>query len=610
LILQAGSNAFPIEVTAADGATKTTYEITLNRAAAPQLSALSIGGTTLSPTFSANTTSYSATVPFETDAVTVTPTATIPGASITINGTAGATGQPSSPITLSQGINNIVVRVAVGSESRDYTVDVTRAAQVPRLSTLQLSIGTLNPAFDPVVTTYVTAVSFLTNQIVVTPTTAIPGASIKVNGASVLSGQASAAIPLDVGANMLTVRVTLSGQNLDYMIALERLAAATVSQEALLTSNFPVGQAEFGSVIAIDGDTLVVGEPNGPYNGGGSPEGRVSVFVRSGTNWALQQAFYGDPLFENGARFGASVALQGDTMVVGAPLHDNQGMNAGLAFVYTRSAMQWTQVAVLSASNAGANDEFGFDVDIDGNTIVISAPKEDTIANDAGAVYVYTGSGANWTQQGPLLNSNNPFTLGLPGKFGFSVSLDGDNLAVGKPLIGGDFSSVYIFRRNAGTWTQQARLEPPFTGTSASDEFGVTLELQGETLVVGSPFYNNHGAAYVFAGSGTQWVALTRLTASNAGAGDRFGNNVGLLGDTIVVGAPFEDSSGTDSGSVYLFRGEGSTWTENRRLNPTGPVNQAYFGSSAQLDGERIVIGAQNQQGGTVGQAGTCYVFR
>ena len=309
-----------------------------------------------------------------------------------------------------------------------------------------------------------------------------------------------------------------------------------------------------------------------------------------------------------GDEFGFSVALSGDgsTLAVGAAYEDsaatgidgdqadNTASAAGAVYVFTRSAGAWQQQAYVKASNADADDRFGWSVALsdDGNTLAVGAYAEDSAATGidgdqadntasaAGAVYVFTRTAGAWKQQAYVKASNTD----AGDQFGFSVALnaDGDTLAVGALYeasaatgIDGDRAdnaatnsgAAYVFTRAADAWKQQAYVKA--SNTDAEDRFGwlVALSGDGDTLAVGALFEDsaasgvgggqadntatNSGAAYVFTRAAGIWKQQAYVKASNTGGSDWFGQSLALSGDgdTLAVGAVYEDSAATGIGS-------------------------------------------------------------
>ncbi|MCA8975643.1 MAG: Ig-like domain repeat protein [Planctomycetes bacterium] len=285
-----------------------------------------------------------------------------------------------------------------------------------------------------------------------------------------------------------------------------------------------------------------------------------------------------------GCFFGESVAIRGDTAIVGA---DRDACGSGVAHVFVRDGASWVLHQNLVGS--GSTMEFGGSVALsdDGSTAIVGAYER--FSGQPGSVYVFGRSGTFWTETARLRASDPG-----PGEtwFGYSVSLSGDTLLVGCPFK----NSAYVFVQSGGTWTEQQKLTP----SPASARFGWSVALSGDTALVGADEGN---AAYVYVRSGTTWTQQARLTAGDAAAGDRFGWSVGLAGDTAVVGALFDDNEkGVDAGAGYVFVRTGATWTEQAKLIPNATIAGKWVGYSAALSGDMAVFGS----GGATGAA---YVF-
>ena len=386
-------------------------------------------------------------------------------------------------------------------------------------------------------------------------------------------------------------------------------SGTTWTQRAhLRPSNLNVGDG-FGVAVAVsgDGNTIAIGAYGD--SSVASASGAVYVFVCSAGSWS-QQAYIKASNARAGDQFGANVSLsdEGNTLAVGAP---NQDSNSGTVYVFTRGGAAWTEQAYVKASNTGAGDSFGSAVRLssDGDTLAVGAFNEDSAATgvngnqadnsarDAGAVYVFTRSGAIWSQQAYVKASNTD----AGDDFGLHLALsgDGNTLAVGargeasaSTGIGGNETdnsaefagAVYVFTRSGATWTQQAYVKA--SNAQTDDRFGrsVALSADGNVLVVGAVDESGgatgidgnqssnraglSGAAYEFVRSGGVWTQVRYLKASNTGARDFFGWSIALSSDasTLAVGAPDEDSAATgidgnqaddslvSAGAVYVFR--------------------------------------------------------
>lgn len=375
------------------------------------------------------------------------------------------------------------------------------------------------------------------------------------------------------------------------------------SQQAYVkASNATARQDRFGFSVALaaDGNTLAVGAPreasgatgiNGEQDDSSALEsGAVYVFSRSGTSWS-QQAYVKGSKSRRLDRFGGSVALAGDgnTLAVGASGDDQIANASGAVYVFSRSGTSWSEQDYLKASTIVAGFRFGSTVTLDatGDTLAVGSDSEDSDATgingdednrearNSGAVYVFSRSGTNWSQQAFVKASNTAENA----RFGSNVDLsdDGNTLAVGATYEGWTSvasvgaGAVYVFVRSGTTWSEQAYLKASNTDDNDRFGWGVALAGNGDTLAVGAYLEDsvatNSGAVYLFNRSGTSWSQQAYLKAPNAEQDDSFGLSVALAadGNTLAVGAHLEGSSATgiggdqadnsspDSGAVYLY---------------------------------------------------------
>jgi len=378
-----------------------------------------------------------------------------------------------------------------------------------------------------------------------------------------------------------------------------------------------------------------------------------------------QQAYLKASNTEASDAFGYSVAVSGDTVVIGAPSEDsnatgvngiqadNSAQDSGAAYIFVRSGGVWSQQAYLKASNTGSGDLFGVRVAVSGDTVVVGAHGEDSnatgvngnqadnSAGGSGAAYVFVRSSGVWSQQAYLKASN----AGSDDQFGYSVAISGDTVVVGAHRESSNATGVngnqtdnsamfsgaaYVFVRSAGVWSQQAYLKASNTG--AIDEFGYSVAVSGDTVVIGALFEdsdatgvnanqaNNNafssGAAYVFVRSGGVWSQQAYLKASNTGADDQFGNSVAVSGDTVVVGAIREDSNATGvngnqadnsagiSGAAYVFVRSGGVWSQQAYLKASNTGNVDQFGWSVAISGRTVVVGAIGEDSNATGANG------
>ena len=324
--------------------------------------------------------------------------------------------------------------------------------------------------------------------------------------------------------------------------------AGWVYQQMLTAKNAEAGD-NFGHAVAVSGDTAVVGAPFDRASLISPPFGAVYIFVRSGTTWTQQQMFVGAMINE---QFGFSVALHKDTMVAGAPFHSIKGTGSGAAAVYVRSGTKWTSQHKFLAPSAAAGDRFGYAVAVDGDTVVAGAPKDDDKGNDSGSAFIYSRSGTKWTLQKQLLAAD----AAAYDQFGTDVAVEGNTAVVGAPADddkGSDSGSAYVFSRGGTTWTQQQKLVP--ADLKGGDHFGSASAVYKDTILVGAPGQaTDSGAAYVFLRSGTKWKNEKKIISSDSAAKDAFGGAVAFSGDTAVVGASGNADPYVGQGAAYAYK--------------------------------------------------------
>ena len=408
------------------------------------------------------------------------------------------------------------------------------------------------------------------------------------------------------------------------------LAELTLSSE--LDQPFQSNQTDYTSSVGFLGTTVVVtptaADPAATVTVNGSvvPSGTASppLPLTEGTNriettvtaedgstrrytidvaredlGAFAQRAYGKAsTTDEGDFLGWSVALAGDTLAIGMPRENSAatGVNgdatddgaplSGAVVVFERVGDAWRQEAYLKASNTGPGDAFGFAVALSGDTLVVGAPSEESSAtgidgdetsDDAiasGAAYVFRRTGAAWRQEAYLKASNTD----RGDFFGFSVALSGDTLAVGAP-----------------------------------EEDSSATNVNGDGTDDGA---SSSGAVYLFEREGDTWGQEAYLKASNTDADDEFGEHLALSGDTLAVGAVFEDSAATgvggdetddgaaDAGAVYLFTQDAAGWRQETYLKAPNTGEDDQFGSALALSGATLAVGAIREDSAATGANG------
>jgi FG-GAP repeat len=373
------------------------------------------------------------------------------------------------------------------------------------------------------------------------------------------------------------------------MLAVLASIAVAVHAEQKLVAPRGAPLDQFGYSVAISGDTLVAG----------SLRDFVTVFTRVENVWAEQATFTAPA----GWHFGIAVAIDGDTIAIGA-YKETLGANTfqGSVYIFVRNDNQWTQQAKLVAGDGDEDDVFGYSVALDGDTVVVGAPGRDHGVFAAyGAAYVFTRTGTTWTQRARLLHADG-FTSD---NFGLAVAVHGNTIVVSTNRhdvgLTRNQGAAWVYSRSGNNWIQQAKLIASDAAEFA--DFGASVDVDGSTIVVGSLDGANdefHGAAYIFERSGVLWREKAKLTAPDAAINDRLGFSVAIEGDTVVAGS-LGDDIGThlNQGSVHIFKRDGETWSLFAKRTAFDGAEFDILGYAVAISGDSIAAGAPNDDTGT-----------
>ena len=344
-----------------------------------------------------------------------------------------------------------------------------------------------------------------------------------------------------------------------------------VSLQATLTVP---GLEIFGADVAVSGDTLVVGAPPSPSRGGA---GSAYIYSYDGSAWTQQAKL--EPLDRRGAAFGRAVAIDGDTVVVGASFrYTGNYTNPGSAYIFTRSGTTWTQQAKLTPSDGrvvdlNIEDFFGEAVAVKGDTVVVGTEY----ADNTGAAYLFERTGSSWTETTKLARGGN---------FGVAVALDTTTLVVGAEgdALGTQWSAgaVYLFEQSNTGWREQAKLRA--SDAKAWDRFGKAVAVEDGTVVVGAwAAGDDRGAAYLFERDAQAWQQVAKFVAAERQEDDLFGSDVALDEQTVVVGSTFGEA-------VHLFGRYDSYWLQETVITEPGPKGRNNFGDAVDISGDTIVV--------------------
>jgi hypothetical protein len=293
---------------------------------------------------------------------------------------------------------------------------------------------------------------------------------------------------------------------------------------------------------------------------------------------------------EEGMEFGKSVAVFGNTAIVGA---QSASEYQGAVYIYQFNGNDWIQTQKLIASDAteGAADEFGVAVDIEGNIAVVGA----TFNEDNGSVYVFEFNGVAWNEK-QKIQAQNPISFE---GFGQSLSLSGTTLLIGTSIFGAP-GRVFIFDFNGVEWVEKQELKPLDSNTG--DFFGTSVSLSDDRAVIGTV----QGAAYAFHNENGTWIEKQKLVPSDPGVNNfRFGESVAIDNNSILIAREEDDINGPNSGSVYVFEYDGTTWSEKQKLKADDGVDNDLFGKSIHLTDRLLLVGAPGHNE----NRGAAYIF-
>lgn len=449
-------------------------------------------------------------------------------------------------------------------------------------------------------------------------------------------------------ANDSDILVQVQDNNAVYPLTIDPI----ITQQAYIKPSNSGLEDRFGSSVAVSGDTIVVGAPREDSNAIGingdqsdnsiTDSGAAYVFIKSGTGWIQQAYLKASQKISNG-NFGTSIAISGDTIAING-IHQINGQFYGVVYIYKRVGTTWTAQGQITSSNHESGDNFGYSIAVSGDTIIVGAPLEDSIATgvdgnqsdnsalNSGAAYIFVRSGETWAQQSYLKASN----TNADDLFGIDVAIDGDTAVIGavnedskENSINGnqldntaaDAGAAYVFTRMNTKWSQQAYLKA--SNTDANDQFGSSVGIFANTIVIGAPFETSPatgvngneltntprfaGAVYVFERTGATWSKSTYLKASNSINSPQFGWDVAIAKDSILVGAISDSSNAVGingdpinrlasaAGAAYLFLRSGATWIQDAYLKPSNTDAGDSFGVNVGISDKYIIIGAHRE---------------
>jgi parallel beta-helix repeat protein/predicted outer membrane repeat protein len=397
--------------------------------------------------------------------------------------------------------------------------------------------------------------------------------------------------------------------------------AQVINQISKLVASDGGVEDYFGESVAISGDYAVVGSYWDDDKGSNSGSAYVYYRNQGGTDtWGFVTKLLAPDGVAND-HFGRAVAISGDYIVVGAYWDDDNGSNSGSGYVYYRNqdgTDAWGYVKKITASDGSDDDGFGRKMAMSGDYLVMSATGEDEKASNAGAVYIFNrneGGADAWGQVSKLTASDGA----ADDNFGGQVSISGDYAVVGASGDDNITGSAYLYSRNQGgsdVWGEVTKLVAD--DRVDVDGFGNAVSISGDNIIIGSPYDDdrgfNSGSVYFYSrnqGGVDAWGQVTKINPVDGAVSDRFGSSVGLSGDYAFVGAHYDDENGEFSGLSYvLYRHEGGAdaWGIVSKAKGNDTAQEDYLGIAVALSGDYAIAGAHGDDV-NADRSGSAYIF-
>ena len=358
----------------------------------------------------------------------------------------------------------------------------------------------------------------------------------------------------------------------------------------------------FGHASSVDGNWLVVGAPLDDDR-----TGSAHVYALREGAWAWHATLRAADREEHDS-FGSSVSVSGNRVVVGAPLDGDRGDWSGSAYVFALDGVSWSLEAKLVAFDGRSGDLFGESVGIHGDAIIVGAMSDDDRGGASGSGYVYRFGADGWALEAKILASD-----GAPGDwFGNAVAIHGDVAVVGARHDGdrgAESGSAYVFRFDGARWNEEAKLLA--SDGIRADQFGFSIATDATHVIVGAIHLDTRpGAAYVYRHEGgTTWSEAAKLSAPDGASRDSFGHSVAIAATTAVVGASSHDHGRTHAGAAYVYRRDHEAWSLETELRASDREDADTFGASTAIRGACVFVGASRADGRRGQNTGASYVF-
>lgn len=345
-----------------------------------------------------------------------------------------------------------------------------------------------------------------------------------------------------------------------------------------------------GSAVAIDGNWAVIGSPD-DFNGAGS----ASIFQFDGTTWR-KRATFNSPAPESIKAFGYSVAISGNSILIGAPYSTSRFHREGAVVAYEFNGASWvqSQIIIPNLSTSQMLMTFGAALDIDGSKAIVA-----TSHYNGEAAYILQKTGSTWSVSFALpfdaiMSSNGPGRVKVALNAGLAVVSD----TKGGPTYAGE---VRVYRENGGAWSLSGVLSGP-----SGSKFGTSVDTYNGRILIGAPSDRNTGSVYLYESTADSWVITKTFRAADESSGLQFGQSVSISSTHVAIGAP----SAAIFGSTYVYKLSGADWAFYSKLMPTMGQIKDSFGGAVSASGANIFVGASQYSYNSVPLSGGAYIYR
>ena len=383
-------------------------------------------------------------------------------------------------------------------------------------------------------------------------------------------------------------------------------AASGQSADAILSASDNDDGDQFGISVSIDRDRILVGAYSDDQLGANA--GAAYVF-RYDNGWAEEEKLVASSGDESDL-FGYSTHIYGNFAIVGAPYedHSDQKEDAGAAYIFHFDGTTWGEQQRLTASDSAEDDQYGWSVSIADSIAAVGTTWDD---NYTGGVYIYRHDGSSWIEEAKLTASD----AAEGQRFGGSIDISENRIIVGARFdteLGSNAGAAYIFEYDGSTWTEDTKITA--SDGTFQDVFGNDVAISDDLAIVGASSRTGAigiqaGAAYIFRRNAGQWSEEAMLLADDASPASSFGNSVAIEGNRAVIAAYNEDEVATNGGAIYVFNHDGVSWSQESKLNPAELATGDNYGNSVAIDSNIVVVGAPSIDQDTTANVGAVYVY-